>query len=126
MVDKSAPVVEAIDIQVSINGAEITAPATDEYSGVLDYELTQNSGKEKLTITDNGNGSFTVEGMEPGKSYDMTLTVRDKVGHTLAVSFTVTAAQLPQTGDNSVLGLWLMLMGMALAGVLTLRRRAHR
>lgn len=125
MVDKSAPVVGEIDIQVGTNGAEITAPATDEHSGILDCRLTVNSGKGELEISGNGDGSYTITGMIPGETYDFTLTVRDKVGHTTAVSFTVTAAQLPQTGDESQLGLWLMLMGMACAGMLTLRRKAH-
>ena len=125
MVDKSAPVVGEIDIQVGTNGAEITAPATDEHSGILDCRLTVNSGKGELEISGNGDGSYTITGMIPGETYDFTLTVMDRVGHTTTVSFTVTAAQLPQTGDESQLGLWLMLMGMACAGMLTLRRKAH-
>ena len=32
---------------------------------------------------------------------------------------------LPRTGDNSHMALWLMLLGMAGAGVMTLRKRAH-
>lgn len=125
MVDKSAPVVGEIDIQVGTNGAEITAPATDEHSGILDCRLKVNSGKGELEISGNGDGSYTITGMIPGETYEFTLIVRDKVGHTTAVSFTVTAAQLPQTGDESRLGLWLMLMGMACAVMLTLRRKAH-
>lgn len=125
MVDKSAPVVGEIDIQAGTNGAEITAPATDEHSGILNCRLKVNSGKGELEISGKGDGRYTITGMIPGETYDFTLTVMDRVGHTTAVSFTVTAAQLPQTGDESQLGLWLMLVGMACAGMITLRRKAH-
>ena len=122
-VDKSTPQVAEIAIDTSATTAQITAPAMDAHSGVLSYSLTQNTGKEKLTITHHGDGSFTVEGMAQGKAYEMTLSVRDKAGHTLAVSFTLNAAQLPQTGDDSSIMLWLALMTLAGAAMLALRRR---
>ena len=125
MVDKSAPEVVDILVEVSTNGAEIIVTATDELSGVQGMNLEQGSGKEKLTVTDNGEGGFTVSGMEPGKSYDLTLTVRDKVGHQTTVTITVTAAQLPQTGDSSNLILWMMMLGLASCELLCLRRRVN-
>lgn len=125
-VDKSAPEVESIAIDAGATAAVITASAEDVHSGVLGYMLKQNSGKENLIITDHGGGSFTVEGMAPGKSYEMTLTVLDKAGHTTAVSFALNAAQLPQTGDDSGLGLWLALMGIAALGMAMLRKKEYQ
>ena len=128
-VDTAAPVVQAPTILADPTSAQITAPAMDAVSGVLDYTLTAESGKDKdkLIITDKGDGSFDVTGMIPGEVYDFTLTVTDKAGHATVVEITVTAPELPvipQTGDDSRMALWLMLLGMAGAGMLALRRRA--
>lgn len=126
-VDTTPPEVGEPVFLIAPTTLEITAPATDAVSGVLDYRLTVRSGrdKEKLTVTDNGGGSYTVTGLIPGETYKFTLTVRDRAGHTTAVSFDVTAPLLPATGDNSALSMWLAMLTMAGAGGWMTRRKVH-
>ena len=124
--DTTAPVVGELDIQASPTGAQITVPATDAGSGVQDYELEQTGGKGNLTITDNGDGRFVIDGMTPGEKYSFKLTVTDMLGHITTMTFSVIAPVLPATGDGSSLALWLALMGVAAAALLMLRRRTRK
>ena len=124
--DSSGPVIGDLDIQASPTGAQITVPATDAGSGVQDYELEQTGGKGKLSITDDGNGRFIIDGMTPGEKYNFKLTVTDMLGYITTMTFSVIAPVLPATGDGSSLALWLVLMGVAAAALLMLRRRTRK
>ena len=125
-VDTTAPEVEEPTVLADPTSVVITVTATDAGSGVMDIGLKMNSGEGDLVIEGNGDGSYTITGLIPGETYDFTLTVTDRAGHTTAVSFSVTAPRLPalpQTGDHSALSLWLVLMTLAGVGIMMLRRR---
>lgn len=126
--DTIAPAVPSVGHRADPTTAQVTFDVIETGSGVKEYALTQTSGKGEVTITDLGNGEFDLSGLTPGETYTFLFTVTDNAGNTTTVEITLTAALmpvLPQTGDNSSMGLWLMLMALAGAGMLALRRRAQ-
>ena len=126
--DTMPPEVAEPTVLVDPTSAVITVTATDAGSGVMDIRLKVNSGEGDLVIEGNGDGSYTITGLIPGETYDLTLIARDWAGHTTSVSFSLTAPQfptIPQTGDESRAALWLAMLAFAGAGMLLLRRRAH-
>lgn len=91
--DNTDPVVSTPTVNSTDTTATISAPATDVSSGIAGSTLTQTGGEPAVTITNNGNGTFSITGMTPGETYTFDLTVTDNAGNTTTITgITVTAS----------------------------------
>lgn len=99
-IDKTAPTELIADVSVQDTSATVTASAKDTLSGIKSYSLTYDKGGSAApNIAHQGNGKFSITGMEPQKEYQFTLTVTDKADNTSSITVTVsTSGKLSLSG----------------------------
>lgn len=90
--DNTDPVVSTPTVNSTDTTATISAPATDVSSGIAGSTLTQTGGEPAVTITNNGNGTFSITGMTPGETYTFDLTVTDNAGNTTTITGIIVTA----------------------------------
>ena len=99
-IDKTAPTELIADVSVQDTSATVTASAKDTLSGIKSYSLTYDKGGSAApNIAHQGNGKFSITGMEPQKEYQFTLTVTDKADNTSSITVAVsTSGKLSLSG----------------------------
>ncbi|HJF94093.1 MAG TPA: Ig-like domain repeat protein [Lachnoclostridium phocaeense] len=99
-IDKTAPTELIADVSVQDTSAIVTASAKDTLSGIKSYSLTYDKGGSAApNIAHQGNGKFSITGMEPQKEYQFTLTVTDKADNTSSITVAVsTSGKLSLSG----------------------------
>lgn len=100
----------AVAAAAGVNGLGAITVKYQDAQGVISADAPSAKGAYTVLVDiAEGSNYLAVTGLNVGE-----MTIAEAV-----------IPEMPQTGDNSRLGLWLMLMGMAFAGVITLRKRAH-
>ena len=99
-IDKTAPTELIADVSVQDTSATVTASAKDTLSGIKSYSLTYDKGGSAApNIAHQGNGKFSITGMEPQTEYQFTLTVTDKADNTASIPVAVsTSGKLSLSG----------------------------
>lgn len=129
-----APVIsEPAEVQtISVEpGSTATMTVSAQGTGELAYQwyISYDGGKTFEAINGATQPSYTTSAVTTeNNGYQYYCLVTNLYGETKSPVFTLSVlepAVLPQTGDNSSMALWLMLMGLAGAGMYLLRKRAH-
>ena len=125
--DQNAPEV-TYSVRSESGKLKITVDAKDAGSGIQNYVLTHDHSSDDIVITDNGNGQFTVFGLMPEEKYVFSLCVTDAVGHETTMKIIWEehlVVDLPKTGDNSQIGMWLAMLALAGTALMALKRKTE-
>lgn len=109
--DKTAPSLAESVTNLTDAFADVTLDSDDALSGVDSFKLL--CSDTSVTITDNGNGSYSVSGMLPGKTYELNASVTDAAGNTAAKTVTVIAETVKLEDEDGAAGSLLEISAVA-------------
>ncbi len=96
-IDKTIPVIENVDVDVTTNSININVVAKDSESGIAKYNCFCN---EISYSKSSESPKFDITGLEPNRDYDIIITVEDKLGNKNSITKKVKTQVLENALEN--------------------------